>query len=133
MEKEGEPAAAPSEGASSEGGLTIKIVSDHWRQILTLVRQRNPTTQGLLNSGKLLGVKDGTLFLGYSEVLKFKMEKSENIEIVCQVLKQVLGMDVPVRCVVMKGRGPSLPPDVDSDGMVAAALRDLGGEIVDIQ
>jgi DNA polymerase-3 subunit gamma/tau len=118
---------------SEEGGLTVKMVSEHWRQILALVRQRNPTTQGLLNSGKLLGVKDGTLYLGYSEVLKIKMEKSENIEIVCQVLKQVLGMDVPVRCVVIKGRGPSLPPDVDSDGMVAAALRDLGGEIVDIQ
>ncbi len=27
----------------------------------------------------------------------------------------------------------NLPPDVDSDGMVATALRDLGGEIVDIQ
>ena len=121
------------EGDPSEGGLTIKLVTEHWRQVLTLVRQRSPTTQGLLNSGKLLGVKDGALYLGYSEVLKFKMEKTENIEIVCQVLKQVLGMDVPVRCVVMKGRGPSLPPDVDSDGMVAAALRDLGGEIVDIQ
>ena len=43
------------------------MVSEHWRQILALVRQRNPTTQGLLNSGKLLGVKDGTLYLGYSE------------------------------------------------------------------
>jgi hypothetical protein len=29
--------------------------------------------------------------------------------------------------------GKSLPADVDNDGMVATALRDLGGEIVDIQ
>ena len=124
VEQGGEPAEVPE-----EGGLTVKMVSEHWRQILALVRQRNPTTQGLLNSGKLLGVKDGTLYLGYSEVLKFKMEKSENIEIVCQVLKQVLGMDVPVRCVVIKGRGPSLPPDVDSDGMVAAALQTLAARL----
>jgi hypothetical protein len=34
--------------------------------------------------------------------------------------------------VVASTRRGSPPPDIDSDGMVATALRDLGGEIVDV-
>jgi hypothetical protein len=49
------------------------------------------------------------------------------------VLKQVFGFDVPVRVIASSGRQGTPPPDVDSDGMVATALRDLGGEIVDVQ
>ena len=45
----------------------------------------------------------------------------------------VLQIDLPFRCVVSGGRSGGLPPDVDGEGMVASALRDLGGEIVDIQ
>jgi hypothetical protein len=82
---------------ADESGLTVQMITERWRQVLSLVRQRNPTTQGLLNSGKLMGVKDGVLYLGYSEVLKHKMEKSENIEIVQQVMNQVFGREIPVR------------------------------------
>jgi hypothetical protein len=44
-----------------------------------------------------------------------------------------LQSDIQFRCVVSGGKSGSLPPDVDGEGMVASALRDLGGEIVDIQ
>jgi DNA polymerase-3 subunit gamma/tau len=118
----------------SEGVLTIQMVDQHWQQILALVRQRNPGTQGLLHSCKPIGVKDGVLFLGFTgEFAKSKMEREENITIAREVLAQVLEMDVPLRCFVLSNRRGGLPPDLDSDGMVAAALRDLGGEIVDIQ
>jgi DNA polymerase-3 subunit gamma/tau len=121
------------EEVAEEGRLTLKLINDHWKQILALVRQRSPNTHGLLLSGTLVGVKDGVLYFGFStEVLKSKMEKNENIDIFRQALQEAFGFDVLVRCIVSQGRG-SLPPDVDSDGMVAAALRDLGGEIVDIQ
>jgi hypothetical protein len=46
-------------------------------------------------------------------------------------MEQVLGEVMPVRCIMSMGGG--LPDDIDQDGMVASALRDLGGEIVDIQ
>ena len=44
---------------------------------------------------------------------------------------QVMGESIPVRCVLSAAK--SIPADLDNDGMVATALRDLGGEIVDIQ
>ncbi len=107
-------------------------VAGHWREILTLVRQENPQTQALLNSCKPLGVKNGTLILGFNgEFAKSKMEQGDNLDILSRVMERVLGESMPVRC-IMSTSG-EIPEDIDQDGMVASALRDLGGEIVDIQ
>jgi hypothetical protein len=74
------------------------------------------------------------LTLGFaSDLLKAKMERSDNIEIVRGVLEQVIGQKITIHCQTTTGKQNTPPPDVDNDGMVAAALRDLGGEIVDIQ
>jgi DNA polymerase III subunit gamma/tau len=126
---EQEQAELPAES----GGLTMDMIRKHWRRVLELVRASNPNTQGLLNSCAPLGVKDGILYLGFnSNVLIEKMEKPDHMELTQGVLAQVFNMHVPVRCIVSTTRR-GLPPDIDTDGMVAAALRDLGGEIVDIQ
>jgi DNA polymerase-3 subunit gamma/tau len=137
-------AAAPGEqplqsgeaSAPEEGGLTLKTVAERWPQVMAVMKQQRPNgpnIQGLLNSGVILGIKDGVLYYGLPEVLKAKLEKAEALELVNKVLKQVFGFDLPMRCVVATGKTGGLPPDVESDGMVATALRDLGGEIVDIQ
>lgn len=74
------------------------------------------------------------LLLGFaSEVLKNQMSKKENLEIVQQVLKRVMERDIRVHCTITAAKRNAIPPDVDSNGLVAAALRDLGGEIVDVQ
>jgi len=129
-----EPVSEEEMDSSSAGGLTVKLVNHHWRQVLSLLRQtNNSTAEALLRSGRLLGVKDGAVYLGFSEVLKSKMEKTDTLGIVQRAFEQVMKMDVPIRCVVFTGKTGTLPPDIDSDGMVATALRDLGGEIVDVQ
>jgi hypothetical protein len=60
------------------------------------------------------------------------MEKPANIELIQGVLQQILGVEIVVCCVTASGQRKAPPPDVDHDGMVASALRDLGGEIVDV-
>jgi DNA polymerase-3 subunit gamma/tau len=130
---EGMPSQDETFADVDEGGLTVKLVQEHWRQILALLRKYNTTTEALLRSGRLLGVKNGTLYLGFSEVLRSKMEKNENMDLVQRVFQQVLEMDVPIQCVAAVGKTGAIPPDIESDGMVATALRDLGGEIVDVQ
>jgi hypothetical protein len=86
-----------------------------------------------MNSAKARQLKDGVLTLGFEvEVLKQKMETSTNIELIRNVLRQVFGEEIQVRVVTITGKRTTPPPGVDSDGMVASALRDLGGEIVDI-
>ncbi len=127
-------ACGQGEETSTPGSrVTLELITKNWHKIVSLIKQRSPNTAALVNSGKILGVKDGVLYFGFSEVLKAKMEKSENLDIVTQVLNQVFGFDIPVRIITSSGRQGTPPPDVDSDGMVATALRDLGGEIVDVQ
>lgn len=127
------PPDEPSDQVEVETGLTLKQVTDQWKTILARLHQANPNTAALLRSGRLLGIKNGTVYLGFSEVLKSKMEKNENLDLVRAAFQQVFQAEVPVQCIVYSGKSGALPPDIDSDGMVAAALRDLGGEIVDVQ
>jgi hypothetical protein len=126
------PAEEPAVQVEANGELTLKAVTDSWKQVLTHVRSQNRTTEALLNSARLLGVKGNIVYLGLSEVLKQKLERPENLDLVNDALQRVLGLQVTTRCLVSTGKSGKLPPDVESDGMVAAALRDLGGEIVDI-
>jgi DNA polymerase III subunit gamma/tau len=134
-----QPEAIPAtanypEEDESTSNQTFRLVLDRWRQVVNVVRQFSPTTQGLLNSCRPAGMKDGVLYLGFnSDFSKRKMESGTNVEYTCKALTQVIGVEIPVRCFVATGNSGSLPADVESDGMVAAALRDLGGEIVDIQ
>ncbi len=128
-----EPPASEASGTEGDGGDLLKLINENWRQILASVNRYSPNTAALLRSGRLLGMKDGVLYFGLSEVLKSKMEKSENIVAVQDAIKQVVSSEVQFRCVVSGGKGGGLPPDIDGEGMVASALRDLGGEIVDIQ
>ncbi len=114
--------------------LSIKRINEQWRQVLKLVGEQSRQTQAILNSCKPYGVKDGCLYLGFQgDLIKSKMEKESNLEIVQNALSQVMGMNITVRCMVITGQKGNLPSDVEGDGMVATALRDLGGEIVDIQ
>lgn len=128
------PAATPATDPISSQDQTFKQVTEQWRRILHEVGQRSRQTQALLNSCKPFGMKDGVLFLGFNgDFAKTKMDKGEHIDLTRQVIQQFLGVDIPLRCFVAAGKGGSLPPDVESDGMVAAAMRDLGGELVDVQ
>jgi DNA polymerase-3 subunit gamma/tau len=127
---EPEPVAAdlPKEGEL----VNMEMIRQNWSRIGVLIRQRNPHTQALFISCKPLGFKDGCLILGASDFVKAKLEKPEHIALAEQALAEIFGAQVPVRCVVAGGK-KGAPPEVDSDGIVATALRDLGGEIVDIQ
>jgi DNA polymerase-3 subunit gamma/tau len=123
--------AAPTQDA---GGVSLQAITQNWPKIRALVKKRKSQTEALLNSCKPLGIKDGVLLLGFqAELLKSKMETNDNLQIIRQALGQVLGIDMQVRCVITTGKGKSLPADlnVETDGMVGTALRDLGGEIVD--
>ena len=98
------------------------------------VRINNPKAGGLLNSTRTRYIKGNQVVLCFaSEIVKSKMEKEDNIESFQVVLQQLLQREVTIRCEVDTTQLNTIPPDVDQDGIVAAALRDLGGEIVDVQ
>jgi len=131
----------PAPDPTSPTGTMVDFswVRTHWRDILTAVADLDRRTQALLNSGRPLGVERGTLVIGFaSDLLREKMEKGHNLALVRQGLDMVTHQSLQVRCVLMQSWSPedeeSQPPAALEDGgMVAAALRDLGGQIVDVQ
>jgi DNA polymerase-3 subunit gamma/tau len=133
-DKQSTPSIKEADSDDPQDIQTLKKLDDHWDQILQSVKRANPNTYGLLNSAKSRQVKGNLLILGFaSDVLKNQMNKQENVAIVSGVMSQVLAREIEVRCTISVARGYSIPPEVDNNGMVAAALRDLGGEIVDVQ
>ncbi|MFH1906077.1 MAG: hypothetical protein ABIL11_01625, partial [Chloroflexota bacterium] len=136
------PSAPPLESAPenksamrstcSAGAVSLDQVAKAWRQVRGTIRPQNPALEALLNSCKLLEIKEGTLMLGFaSDLLRSKMDTPEQLDATRRVIAEVLGVNLTVRCRVSNAK-QSTPPDVKQDGMVAAALK-AGGEIVDIQ
>ena len=112
--------------------VTLTQVVKVWKQVCAAVKPQSSSLNALLNSCKLLEVKNGVLLLGFaSELLRSKADTPEQLEIIHKAIAESLGTGVAVRCIVSNAR-QSAPADVKSDGMVAAALK-AGGEIVDIQ
>jgi len=107
---------------------------DNWRQVYAQLNKAHPQLAALVNSARSRRLENNILTLGFpSNLLKEKMEKNDNLQVVEKVLEQIFNEEILVRCVVLTGKQNTPQPGVDHEGMVASALRDLGGEIVDIQ
>jgi len=118
---------------TNDDRLASKI-SQNWPQVLGMVRREQPNLYGLLNSCQSRHSSGSVLFLGFSsDILKNQMVKRENIELVERVVSEMVGTQIEVRCAITTAKNTDIPSEVDDDGMVASALRDMGGEIVDIQ
>ena len=108
-------------------------MSEAWGKLLSQVRQENPLAYGLMNSCKSYFMHGDRLVLNFaSQVLKERMEKDENRLVAQQALARLTGREIIIECKVDTAKRDAIPPGVEDDGMVAAALRDLGGELVDI-
>jgi hypothetical protein len=111
-----------------------QALNEAWPRLLQLVRQQNGNAYGLLNSAKSRYLSGNELVLSFaSDILKNKLDMPENADVVIQALGQVFEGEMRLSTQVDTARRDAVPPGVDNDGMVAAALRDLGGEIVDVQ
>jgi len=118
--------------AQTESSITLEQVSKAWKQIRARIKPQSPSLDGLLNSCRLLEVKNGVLVIGFaSELLRSKVDMPEQIEITRKAIVEICGGELSIKCVVTNAK-QSPPPDVKADGMVAAAIK-AGGEIVDIQ
>jgi DNA polymerase-3 subunit gamma/tau len=129
--KEAEKPAARSAQAKGPA-VSLEQISKAWKQVCATIKPQSSSLNALLNSCKLVEVKDGVLLLGFaSELLRSKADTPEQTELIRAAIAGAVGVDVPVSCVISNAK-QSAPPDVKQNGMVAAALK-KGGEIVDIQ
>jgi DNA polymerase-3 subunit gamma/tau len=123
--------AAPAPEKSTGTDQKPLTVLQHWKEIVEGVRDINPATQGILNSCKPLGIKDNQLVLSFrSDAIKDKMSGGDHMKICQDVIEKVIGVRLPILCVVGGKDQSGLPDGVDPNGLVAAVVRDLGGTIV---
>ena len=128
-----ETRSAPEE-MSPEDALTNQRLDKSWNLVLAQLKSQNASLYGLVNSIKTHMLRGNVLTVGLNgDALKLRLEDPANIELFQKVLRQVMGREIYVQAVLTSGTKKKPPEEVDSDGMVASALRDLGGEIVDIQ
>ena len=116
-----------------EGGqIATQDVMGAWSAIRGEVKMRRTQAEALLNSQRLLQVKNGVLILGFpSDVLKSKMENPENIEVTRRVIQNLLNVDMPIQCVVVNEKGGLAAGANESEpnGLVDAAIN-LGGKLI---
>ena len=112
--------------------ISVQKVQENWNAIRAEVKKVLPQTEALLNSIKSLTIKDGVLAIGFSsQILKSKMDTEDNIALTRDAIYKVLGVQIPVQCVVVGSKAGTMPADmgIDADGIVGAALN-LGGKLV---
>ncbi|MDR3577985.1 MAG: DNA polymerase III subunit gamma/tau [Anaerolineaceae bacterium] len=134
------PAAAPKASTqpvqasqpTQAGGVTQLSMKQVLERVSALVKKDSAQTAALLNSCKIMTIKDGIVTLGFAtDVLKSKMEMGDNLELTRRAASQVLAGDFEIVCTVNNSKSKAAPADmdVDNDGMVGTALN-LGGQIV---
>jgi DNA polymerase III subunit gamma/tau len=120
-------APRPAEKSAISAGDVIKA----WKNLASSLPKSQANLSALLNSVKMIDVQGKTLILGLaSDVLVSKIDKPEQIELIQKMIKDEFGVDMNIRCVVTTAKG-KIPPNVQQDGMVAAAIQH-GGHIVDM-
>lgn len=135
-----QPAAKPPSEPSvpvAVSAVGFQAVLDSWPELLAAAHRRDPRAQALLNSSKPMGVSQGGLVLGFqSDLLREKMQKGHNLDLISEALAEVLGTPFGIHCVLIEeweARSSATPPPIQEDGMVAMALRDLGAQVVDYE
>jgi len=127
--------SAPAEGSSisPEEQQANKDLAARWDKSLTLIRQQNGPLYSLISSCKSRYIRGDQILIGFaSDVLKEKMEKADALELAQRIFSEVLGYPIIIHCYVDTHQRSAIPSGVDQDGMVASAIRELGGELVDL-
>ena len=119
---------------SSADASANQQLNNKWELLLTKVKDKNPKLSAVMNSARIRVLKGNVLTLGFNGDFYLKtLENPASLDLIRNALKQVMDMEIEVQAILVTGKKSTPPSDVDSDGLVASALRDLGGEIVDIQ
>lgn len=131
IEQKPAPAMPAPEASDADSAALYQRLAKEWKQITGAARQHNMTTQGLLNSCKPLAIRKGNLILGCNnDYVKGQLDTPEHIRITRQVISDVLQVELGIQCTVGGSEKAKLPPGLDSDGLVAAAI-DLGGKVAE--
>ncbi|HWP97258.1 MAG TPA: DNA polymerase III subunit gamma/tau [Syntrophomonadaceae bacterium] len=99
-----------------------------WVQVLAGVKEQKIPTHALLSQGKLLGLRDDVVYVGFRKGYKFhkeRMEERANREIVEDVLNNLLHREVKLEVIF-------IDDEQQNDMIVKKAIEFFGEDIVEI-
>jgi DNA polymerase III subunit gamma/tau len=128
--KEAAPKPQPAAPAPAAGvpAIPLGTVNARWDQVVTAGKKYHPNLPALLEHCRPVEIQGDMIVLGFkNDVLLSKASDDDRRLGIEKALKEVFGLALTVRCVVSDSE-VGLPPDLDSNGVVAEALK-LGGKL----
>lgn len=132
---------------ADEGPLTLEHVVEHWSGVLTELRPRDLSLEALVRTCQLVDVEDDVIVLSFSRgFLRSKVEEDRKRRIVEDVLSDMFGRRLRIRCVTNREPAPGSAQEVveepdtigaedgagasAADPLVQMAVDELGAEVV---
>ena len=128
-----EPAAPPEEPSAASIDLSLDKITRAWSVIRNQVKRKKIPLYSLLHESRPVELSDRLLVIGFppgAEFHKTQTEKPQYVAIINEVLKELTGADLKIKCVVAEGvqpqareqKGPS------ADAVIAMIKDELGAE-----
>ncbi len=128
-EKQNKPPGKAKAVVPREKAEKINARDVLWKKILTGVKEKKIPTHALLSQGKLIGLKDDILFIGFKKGYKFhkeRMEEKVNREIAENVVEDILGREIEIQFIF-------LDDDKYNNIIVKKAIEYFGEDVVEIK
>jgi DNA polymerase-3 subunit gamma/tau len=126
-----EPAAPPAGG---DGPITVGLIRSRWKQVKAAAKRQQMGVASLINSCQVMRVEGDLITLRtQAAIVVEKLGEETNRVKVQAAFSEALGRPLRYQCVLASDEDDqSLPPDdIAEDGVLATALRDLGGQLRD--
>lgn len=95
--------AQPAKKPAVVSGMTLASIKDNWDQLMEEIKERKKTVHAFLTVCEPYNLEGDTLVLAFKSGYTFhkeKVEGSENRRIIEEVLQQVLGVKLQVKCIL---------------------------------
>ncbi len=125
-----------SDVAAETANVDIENIKNCWQDILNRIKKVRMSAKAFLIEGRPVHINEGNLFLAFPPEYTFhkeKVEQPENKDAIEQVIKEVTGAGLKIKC---KFENEISMPESDeptkSRGLIDEAVRLFGEEVIEI-
>jgi hypothetical protein len=128
-----EAAPAAADGSRPAMKLSLDRVQRAWAVILSQVKKKKVPLHSLLQEARPVDLEGKTLTIGFpagSEFHKTQVEKRDNMAVLTEVLGEMTGAGLKVRCIISEGERRPEKKVLSHEEIIALAKEELKAEEV---
>lgn len=118
-----------------DGGITIEVVKGKWNLIIDKVKEAKISVAAFLSFAQPIKLEANVLYMGlkYEHLFhKISLEKKENREILVEVLEEIFGRRIDIKCELVGDKNKRESSDGVSD-ITKKVIDFFGGDIIDMK